>query len=119
MLCIEELLRKQRDLQNAMGNPINQTGDINIGVKENMLALIVEATEVLNEVNWKPWKPKHRHKVINKTALITELTDCLQFVANAINEAGFSAEHVEVALRSKWVENHERIKNGEVTRADS
>ncbi len=98
---IEEVLELQLKLQEDMGRPMDGGGGGNIsaGVKENMLALIVEATEVLNEVNWKPWKPLD--KVIDRQALLTELVDVLQFWSNAVSAAGFTATDVAAAYREK------------------
>lgn len=113
---LSEILKRQRQLQTAMGSPMDGgTGDINTGVRENMLALIVEVTEVLNEVNWKPWR-RHQLKVIDRNALLTELVDVLQFWANAVNAAGFAAEDIEAAYDVKMAECYARIENGKTTR---
>jgi len=107
VLSLVELLAKQAALQAKMGYP---TGHGEHGVKENMLALMVEATEVLNEINWKPWKKTL--KEVDPTRLATELTDILQFWANAALAAGLTPQALTAALRAKWVENHRRVEEG-------
>lgn len=77
-------------------------------IKNNMLALMVEATEVLNEVHWKPW---HRHVTsINKDALKEEIADCLAFIFNAAYEAGMTSDELATCLYYKQDKNMERFK---------
>lgn len=104
---LAQVLLKQRALQESMGRPMGQ-GEA--AIKENALAAIVEWTEVLAEINWKPWRKTRR--LVNKLALAAELADVLQFWANAVNEAGLSAVDMESALKLKWKLNEERLKNG-------
>lgn len=111
-MTIADVLTVQLNLQVAMGEPMG-TGET--GVKENVLAAIVELTEVLNEVNWKPWK-RNNLKKVDRDALLTEMTDVLQFWANAVNAMEFTADDVALALSEKWSENHRRISAKEVTR---
>lgn len=111
LLTINEILKTQEKLNVAMGNPMGMGQK---GVKENVLAAIVELVEVLDEINWKSWKLEA--KPVDRQKLLTEMTDVLQFWANMINCAGFTAEDVAESLSKKWVENHQRITKGEVTR---
>jgi dimeric dUTPase (all-alpha-NTP-PPase superfamily) len=109
----EVLLREQLVLNHAMGDPMDQAGTLDGGVKENMLALIVEATEVLSEVNWKPWKQaEHQLKPVDSEALLTELIDVLQFWANAVNSAGFTHNDVARAYLEKLTVCHNRARTG-------
>lgn len=110
-LTLPELLSNQSALQAAMGQP---TGLGEAGVKENLLHVIIETTEAMAEINFKPWKVKL--KDVNREALATELTDILQFWANAANAFGFTSEELTEALRKKWLINYERIQAGEVKR---
>lgn len=107
---IEKLLTAQRSLQDSMGNPMGTNRDSS--VKENMLALIVEATEVLAEVNWKPWKKQQ--KIVDEEALLLELVDILQFWANAVNACGYTHEDILAAYDRKIVECYARIERAEV-----
>ena len=111
-MTIADVLTVQLNLQVAMGEPMG-TGEA--GVKENVLAAIVELAEVLNEVNWKAWK-RNSLKEVDRDALLTEMTDVLQFWANMVNAMGFTADEVALALSTKWSENHRRISAKEVTR---
>lgn len=110
-MTIQDVLAAQQNLQVAMGEPM---GFGQRGVKENVLAAIVELTEVLNEISWKPWKPARDD--IDRQALLTEMTDVLQFWANMINCMDFTADEVALALAKKWTENRQRIVRGEVNR---
>lgn len=108
LLDLTELLQTQELLQTKMGNP---TGFGELGCKENILQLIVEAVEALREINFKPWKTKT--KEVDRAALATEMTDILQFWANATLAMGFTAEDLTMALRAKWQVNQQRIASNE------
>lgn len=111
-LDIEELLVNQRLLQHRMGHP---TGLGEVGAKENLLHVVVEAVEALRELNFKPWKTQKI--LIDRQKFATELTDILQFVANAAEALDLNASDLSSALRKKWEVNHQRIDQGEVTEA--
>jgi hypothetical protein len=104
-----EILYQQARLQARMGWP---TGRGETGCKENLLHVMVEATEALREINFKPWKAKQ--KEVDRLALATELTDILQFWANAALAMGLTEEQLSQALRAKWQVNHQRIDSNEV-----
>lgn len=108
-LTLLEVLTTQQALQAKMGDP---TGFGEAGVKENLLHVMVEAVEALREINFKPWKTKVHE--VSRHKLATELTDILQFWANAALAFGLTAEELENALRLKWEINQERIDANEV-----
>jgi len=110
ILDLTELLTNQSRLQAAMGHP---TGHGEAGAKENFLHVIIETVEAMREINFRPWKAAK--KEVNRAALATELTDILQFVANAALAMGFTPEELSAALRAKWQENWRRIHEREVT----
>lgn len=110
-VTFKELLGHQYNLQNMMGWP--EGGPGLEGFKNSMLALVVEATEALNETPWKPWKTSG-YKDIDVKSLATEMTDILQFWANAALHMGLSPEYLSKCLRQKWTENIRRIHAGEV-----
>lgn len=112
ILDLTELLSTQKELQARMGEP---TGVGEAGVKESLLHVIVESTEAMSEINFKPWKAKKFEVDLDKLA--TELTDILQFWANAANAIGITPEQLTEALRAKWGVNHQRIDSGEVVEA--
>jgi hypothetical protein len=111
ILDLYELLETQRTLQHYMGQP---TGTDEAGLKENLLHVMVETCEALAETNFKPWKTTK--KEVDRKALATELTDILQFWANAAIAMQFTPEELTEALRTKWKVNHDRIENGDVTK---
>lgn len=109
-MSLKYLLEDQRDLNAMMGNPMGQGGAQDLVIKENVLALIVEATEVLNEVNWKPWKSAlHQRKVVNRDKLLEEVIDILQFWANIVNAAEFTEEDIRIAYAAKLAVCYDRI----------
>lgn len=110
VLNLTELLETQKKLQASMGNP---TGFGEAGLKENLLQAIVEVVEALRETNFKPWKTKKI--AVDRVKLSTELTDILQFWANASLAMGITPEELSKALRDKWQVNQQRIKDHEVT----
>jgi dimeric dUTPase (all-alpha-NTP-PPase superfamily) len=109
VLTLTELLSIQETLQARMDYPC---GLGEVGAKENLLHVVVEVAEALNELNFKPWKAQL--KFVDRQALATELTDILQFWANAALAMGFTAEELTDALRAKWEVNVGRIQAGEV-----
>lgn len=115
MLHVKELLLRQERLNEAMGYPMGEATDHDgsNAVKENMLALIVEATEVLAEVNWKPWKLNQ--KEINRKAVTHELIDVLQFWVNACNALNLTPQEIEDAYHEKLQICYKRIDTREVT----
>lgn len=110
VLNLTELMETQKALQSAMGNP---TGHGEAGAKENLLQAVVEAVEALRELNFKPWK--RGVKVVDRAAFATELTDVMQFLANAALSMELTAEDLSNALRAKWEVNRDRINAKEVT----
>lgn len=109
---MKTFLEQQKSLQKHLGYPMG--GDMEGAIKENILALIVEATEVLNEINWKPWKKEKRE--IDRDALLTELVDVLQFWANAVNAAGFQMIDIHMSYQAKLGECYARASRGETGR---
>lgn len=109
ILDLDELLGTQARLQLRMGEP---TGTGEAGVKENLLHVIVEACEAMAEVNFKPWKAKKF--AVNREYLATELTDILQFWANAALSLDITPEELTQSLRTKWEVNAQRIDDGDV-----
>jgi dimeric dUTPase (all-alpha-NTP-PPase superfamily) len=79
-------------------------------VKENVLALIVEAVEVLNEVNWKSWRVQQQ--AINKEALVDELADLFHFFCNILLAADVTEAEFDKAWNKSVLKIVERIENG-------
>jgi dimeric dUTPase (all-alpha-NTP-PPase superfamily) len=79
VITIQDCLTDQEKLQELLGHPM---GEGEQAVKENILALIVEATEVLDHFNWKKWKKEQ--KEINKSATVLEMMDLFKFAFNIL-----------------------------------
>ena len=104
-MTIAELLDHQRDLQKTLG-----TGLAECDAPVHILAAIVELTEALSELNWKPWR-KSKHVVLRER-YAEEMTDVLQFWANAAMSLGLTPEDLVKALRAKWKINDIRVQEG-------
>lgn len=104
MLTIEELLSEQRELQEALapGGLVEEDAPL------HLLAATAELMEALQELNWKPWRKTKHHT--NRDHYATELTDALQFWANAAIALGLTADDLTQALRAKWAINWRRIR---------
>lgn len=98
---LSQYLKQQADLQRILGEPM---GEGEAAIKENVLALIVEASEVLQETNWKPWKVT-RHK-LNRYDITNELVDIFKFYLNIINVLGITEEEFDTV----WDEKDETVK---------
>lgn len=115
------LLQKQAELQASLGqptrNPVTRMPDVSI--KENALALIVEAVEIMAEVNWKTWKqsPAQIHE-IDRHKLLLEVVDAFQFIANIVNEAGFTAQDIASGYAEKLTINYQRLAAVKKANAD-
>ena len=103
---LEEFLKRQENLQNLIGNPMNFGEE---AMKENILALIVELTEVLNEINWKRWKATA--KSVNKNNLHEEIADCYLFLMNITNAADLSYDKLINLVLSKQDQTFTRFRN--------
>lgn len=106
------LLSEQGRLQRALGDPMFLgTKDWQVCARENLLAVNVEAAEILGEINWKPWKATQPAKKVDRAALLLELVDLLQFWANVVNAAGFSGQDVMDAYARKLEINYQRLRD--------
>lgn len=76
-----------------------------------VLALIAEATEVLNVVPWKPWK-NYEDNNINRAHIAEELADIIFFVTALMTNWDISPAQLEQAIIDKLAENMRRIHNG-------
>jgi len=95
---LETMLEDQKHIQELLGEPMGNTTPERI--KENILALVVEATEVLNEIPWKPWK-EYDDDPVSMHHLKMEVIDCQIFLLNIINEVGMSADEVNRLVKDK------------------
>ena len=103
---LKELLEQQNVTQLLMGRPM---GEGEAAAKENILALIVEASEVLEELNWKPWRVQN--KKVDRQQVVYEVVDTMKFLLNIMNELDISAEDFEQAWYEKSTIVNKRIRD--------
>jgi dimeric dUTPase (all-alpha-NTP-PPase superfamily) len=94
----DRALRDQREVQRILGEPMGDTKDQRL--KENALALMMEANEVMNELAWKPWKT-YDASYLDEERLKYELADCIIFILNMYNEIDCSAEEICEIIHKK------------------
>lgn len=71
-------------------------------------ATIAEIIELVNEINWKPWKNRTIDTDANRDARLMETVDVLHFVVQLALEQGFSADELYQAYLRKNEENRAR-----------
>lgn len=100
---LEDIFERQEKFMDSLhsARPSTETG-----VKETILALIVEAVEVLNEINWKPWK-RQRH-IVSIKALQEEVVDVFHFVIELAILVGLDANSLYDGYRHKMAVNIDR-----------
>jgi len=70
-------------------------------------ALIHEACELDNELNWKPWK-NGQDLAENRSRRLDETADLLHFLLQLALDQGFTAEELFTAYERKHAENQRR-----------
>lgn len=70
-------------------------------------ALIHEACELDNELNWKPWK-NAQDLAQNRDQRLDEMADILHFFLQLALDQGFSADDLFAAYERKHAENQRR-----------
>jgi len=86
------------------------TGD---QLRTYFLALMVETTELMNELNWKPWKKTQ--KEIDKPKVCDEFADILAFlgiITVYLESFGITSEELAAAYTKKSKVNVERFFSG-------
>lgn len=71
-------------------------------------ATIAEVIELVNEINWKPWKNATINTDDNRDARLMETVDVLHFVVQLALEQGFSAQEIYDGYLRKNEENRAR-----------
>jgi len=79
-------------------------------VKENVLALVDEAMEVLHEVKWKYWS--HDEPFVHRDFVRNECVDVGHFLANILVAIGVTDEEWERAYQWKQDVNRARQRDG-------
>jgi dimeric dUTPase (all-alpha-NTP-PPase superfamily) len=78
-------------------------------IKDLLLALIAEAIEVLNCINWKPWKSSRM--LVDERRVLDEIVDCLHFVCATSVILGITAHDLHSGYLTKMQENIKRQQN--------
>jgi dimeric dUTPase (all-alpha-NTP-PPase superfamily) len=97
---LQQYLKQQAQLQKLMAHPMG-IGDE--AIRENVLALIVEVTELLQEFNWKVWRVQK--KQCNRQKIVHELADIMKFYCNILNTLRITEEEFDVA----WNQVHKKV----------
>lgn len=74
----------------------------------NFLALHTETSEMLQELNWRPWRDGNP-KDFNRTKVIEEAVDIFFFIANILNGLGIRGPEFLEAYIAKYGENEARM----------
>lgn len=82
--------KAMNDLQSEMGT---------YSVKDYAFALQMEVAELIDSLNWKPWR-KTPSLIKDEENLKREIVDCLYFLHHIATAAGFT----EVDLEKKFIE---------------
>ena len=113
---------QQEQLESGLRVLVNEQRTVNEGRADqisgskaaasmNGLALVVEVSELLQELNWKPWKGP---KAVDREAVAMELADVLAFVGNLIivvqAQTGLNMMEIVEAYRLKTNENVKRAE---------
>lgn len=80
------------------------------GIRENVLALMVEAVELLDNVSWKYWA--HDEPFVDRDEVLKEAVDIGHFLANILTDAGITEEEYWAAYRAKQELNLRRQLEG-------
>lgn len=109
---LDEMVALQLKLMNKLGTHpmIMNLSEREQETKEQILAMQAELIELLNEINWKPWKKKQ--KKVDQHELRFEIIDLFHFLLNIAIIWGMNSEDIAAYYRAKNKENHRRQDNG-------
>jgi hypothetical protein len=109
------LMQRQREFQHAMGHvPTSMTtAEQQEYLRTQFLAMIAEATEAMNETNWKPWTtPPTGSVIINYERYRGELVDVYIFLMNLMFIGGITVSEFAIAVDDKITKNIQRQADG-------
>lgn len=90
--------------------PITDPDELADYVTENHSAAVIELSEFMQEVGWKPWATPRGW--VNREAALRELVDVGHFVANLLCALDVSDAEWEHAYRAKQEVNRQRMRSG-------
>ena len=102
-MLIKDLYRSQIDYQKSAGTSTSQVEDLRL----QSLALIVEVGELLQEVNWKPWKYNKEPFIVGDKAK-EEWVDVLLFVLNMAHSLKINPNEMEELITKKILHNRSK-----------
>lgn len=109
-MIIDDLLEKQRQLDALIAGKLAKPLEENERLTDTILALMVEAGEMANEVRcFKFWSKKPRSE---KAVILEEFVDMLHFYLSIANQLGFSEEDIVSAYNRKYEININRQNSG-------
>jgi dsDNA-binding SOS-regulon protein len=112
----EVMLKKQKELQDALGNSIDDLNDkqkVQM-FKEMLICLMAENIEALDRLPWKIWRNYDTYKLSKEEFLEFEfeICDCFFFFMNMLLIFKIDAKRLYNLYISKQKENLDRIKRG-------
>ena len=106
---LEDIFDKQKELQLKLGNSLEKI-EMNIDfIKMNFEAIIVEMSEFLMSIPWKPWKIQQKWDIENAKL---ELIDVLHFWMNLCIALKMTPEEIHERYLNKQQINIKRKEEG-------
>lgn len=102
---LQELLDRQKELDGFIAERRGLTFENREWVRKKCVAMIVEASELLNEVDYKWWKEPKKD---NDAEIKEEIIDILHFFLGMCNDAGLTSDEIYDVYMKKNDENHKR-----------
>lgn len=114
MSILHEIFEKQKELQEKVGIGFESIQSI----KDMTLSAVIELSESMQELNWKPWSEKARKAIENDNLFKDqkkyqeELVDVWHFLVYLTIASGMSADDLYKAYCHKNDINHVRQETG-------
>lgn len=108
---INELLKKQEELQSLFGFPIDSVDEkVKAGlIYSYCVGAIKEISEVMDEFSWKPWA---LDTFINRKEVVSETVDTLFFLLNIFVTLDVDESELQAAINKKYDKNIRRALSG-------
>lgn len=102
---LQELLNRQKELDGFIADRRHLDFDGREWARKKCVALMVEASELLDEIGYKWWKEPKKD---NDAELKEEIIDILHFFLGICNDIGLSSDDIYEIYMKKNDENHKR-----------
>ncbi len=102
---LQELLNRQKELDGFIAGRRHLDFDGKEWARKKCVAMIVEASELLDEIGYKWWKEPKKD---NDAELKEEIIDILHFFLGICNDIGLSSDDIYEIYMKKNDENHKR-----------